>query len=311
MEAFKFSNGLQIPSLGLGTWNSPPDQVKNAVRVALEKGYRHLDCARIYENEEQVGEALEQSMKQLNIKREDIFITSKLWCTFFRPDLVRKACEKTLSDLRLSYLDLYLIHWPVAFEPGDDLWPKVHGGDTCRLDDTPLMDTWKAMEKLVDEGLVKSIGLSNFNRRQIDDVLKICRIKPVCLQIEIHANFPNTKLVEYAQSKGLVVTAYSPLGSPVAAPGRTNLLTEPWVLDIAKKHGKTAAQVLLRWLLQLNLVVIPKSVTPERIVENSKIFDFTLTPNEMKIMSTSGLNERQIGADVMRLHPEYPFHDEF
>ncbi|CAL8075177.1 unnamed protein product [Calicophoron daubneyi] len=311
MKTLEFSDGRHIPALGLGTWNSPPEQVKNAVKVALETGYRHIDCALIYGNEHQIGEALEQSMKKLNIKREDIFITSKLWCTYFRPNLVRKACEKTLSDLRIPYLDLYLIHWPVAFEPGEELLPQVPGGDTCRLDDTSLMDTWRAMEKLVDEGLVRSIGVSNFNHCQIDSVLKICRIKPVCLQVEIHANFPNTKLVEYAQSKGLVVSAYSPLGSPVDSPGRTNLLKESWVLDIANKHGKTPAQVLLRWLLQRNLVVIPKSVTPERIVENFKIFDFTLTPSEMKVLSTSGLNERQLVSEIMMLHPEYPFREEF
>ncbi|CAL8075181.1 unnamed protein product [Calicophoron daubneyi] len=303
METLEFSDGQRIPVLGLGTWNSPARQVKNAVKVALEAGYRHIDCAYLYGNEKQVGEALDESLKELKLKREDVFVTSKLWCTFHQPELVRKCCEKSLSDLRLSHLDLYLIHWPFAMQDS-------HGHPNSSHSPS-LADTWKAMERLVDDGLVRSIGVSNFNRRQIDGILNICRIKPVNLQIEIHANFPNTKLVEYAQSKGLVVTAYSPLGSPAAAPGRTNLLTQPWVISVAKNHNKTPAQVLLRWLLQRRIVVIPKSVTPSRILENSKIFDFTLSSDEMKVMSTSGLNERQIRFSGMKSHPEYPFNDEF
>ncbi|CAL8075208.1 unnamed protein product, partial [Calicophoron daubneyi] len=168
-----------------------------------------------------------------------------------------------------------------------------------------------AVEKLVDDGLVRSIGVCNFSRRQIDRILEKCRIRPANLQVEIHANFPNAKLVKYAQSKGLTVTAYRPLGRPDLATEKTNLLLQPWVTAIAKKHNKTPAQVLLRWLLQREIIVIPKSVTPARIVENSKIFDFTLTPDEMEIINTSGLNERGIPVEGMKLHPEYPFNDKF
>ncbi|THD22614.1 Aldo-keto reductase [Fasciola hepatica] len=311
METVEFSNGQKMPVLGLGTWTSPSDKVKAAVLSALEAGYRHIDGAFVYGNEQAVGEALKDGMKRLNLRREDVFITSKVWCTYFRPELVRKCCETTLKDLQLSYVDLYLIHWPVALKPGDINFPKSGDGETLELDHPPLAETWKAMEKLVDDKLVRSIGISNFNKRQIDMILGMCRIKPVNLQVEIHANFPNTKLVEYAQSKGLTVTAYAPLGSPGASPGEVDLLTAPWVCEIADRHQRTTSQILLRYLLQRNIVVIPKSVTPSRIVENSKIFDFKLSDEEMRLLNTRGVNKRQFVLASMRLHPEYPFKDEF
>ncbi|CAH8566613.1 unnamed protein product [Heterobilharzia americana] len=307
MNSLKMENGHSIPIIGLGTWNSPPGEVGAAVKKALEAGYRHIDCAYLYNNEAEIGKALEDAMKELSLKREDIFITSKLWNTFFRPEHVRKACENTLKNLRLDYLDLYLIHWPV---PLQIFFPTGPDGRLC-LDDVPHEETWKEMEKLVDEGLTKSIGLSNFNKRQIESILKHCRIKPVNLQIEIHANFPNTKLVEYAQSIGLTVTAYAPLGSPAGIPGRSNLLTEPWVVSIAEHHKKTPAQVLLRYLVQRNLIVVPKSVTAKRIEENFQIFDFKLSNEEMHQLNTKGLNKRQFELQQMSEHPEYPFKEEY
>ncbi|KAF7255794.1 hypothetical protein EG68_07328 [Paragonimus skrjabini miyazakii] len=165
------------------------------------------------------------------------------------------------------------------------------------------------MEELVDEGLVKSIGLSNFNQRQIAHVLAHCRIRPVNLQIEIHANFPNTSLVDYAQSIGLTVTAYAPLGSPGGFRGKTNLLTESWVTETAKRNRKTCAQILLRYCLQRGLIVIPKSSKPHRIKENIQVFDFELSKEDMHQLSTSGLNERQFRFEKLRHHPEYPFDD--
>nr|CAX77276.1 aldo-keto reductase family 1, member B4 (aldose reductase) [Schistosoma japonicum] len=310
MEPLKMNNGRSIPVIGLGTWNSPPGEVGAAVKKALEIGYRHLDCAYFYRNEAEIGEALENALKSLRLKREDIFITSKLWNTFFRPEHVRKACEETLKDLRLNYLDLYLVHWPVPLKYGGDLFPKDSNGQLC-LDNVPHEDTWKEMEKLVDEGLVKSIGLSNFNKRQIQNILEHCRIKPANLQIEIHANFPNIKLVEYAQSVGLTVTAYAPLGAPMSSPESVDLLTEPWVLEIAHRHKKTPAQVLLRYLLQRKLIVVPKSVTFKRIEENFQVFDFQLSNEEMHELNTKGSNERQYKLLQMSGHQEYPFKEEY
>ncbi|TGZ71673.1 hypothetical protein CRM22_002509 [Opisthorchis felineus] len=215
--SLKLLSGESIPMLGLGTWTAPPGTMKTVIFSALKAGYRHIDAAFLYGNEKDIGEALEESMKKLNIQREDIFITTKCWCTHLRPEYVRKCCQMSLSDLRLPYVDLYLIHWPVAFQHSDVSFPRASNGHDFLLDDVPLLDTWKAMENLVDDGMVRAIGLSNFNRRQIDTIMNGARIKPVNLQIEINANFPNTKLVEYAQASGLTVTAYAPLGSPSAA----------------------------------------------------------------------------------------------
>ncbi|KER19237.1 hypothetical protein T265_15607, partial [Opisthorchis viverrini] len=228
--SLKLLSGGSIPMLGLGTWTAPPGLMKTVIFSALKAGYRHIDAAFLYGNEKDIGEALEESMKKLHIKREDIFITTKCWCTHLRPEYVRDCCQTSLSDLRLLYVDLYLIHWPVAFQVcmriifplaelkhSDVSFPMASNGQDFLVDDVPLLDTWKAMESLVDEGMVRAIGLSNFNRRQIDKIMNGARIKPVNLQIEINANFPNTKLVEYAQASGLTVTAYAPLGSPSAA----------------------------------------------------------------------------------------------
>ncbi|CAH8580718.1 unnamed protein product [Dicrocoelium dendriticum] len=311
VPTIKLSKDVSMPVFGLGTWNSPADEVKLAVRTALEAGYRHIDCALVYGNEKEIGEELAQSMKKLNLKREDIFITTKLWCTHFRRDLVRKCCETSLKNLQIPYIDLYLVHWPVALKPGDELLPRTEDGFHFAPDKVPLLETWKAMEELVTAGLVKTIGVSNFNRRQLDLILKNCNIKPVNLQVEIHANFMNSKLVDYARSKGLTITAYSPLGSPAAAPGEVNLLTEPWVCEVAKRYNKSAAQVLLRLLLQLNIAVVPKSVTPSRIISNFQVFDFTLKDEDVHTLSTKGLNQRQLVSKEMELSDEYPFKDEF
>ncbi|KAA3681293.1 aldehyde reductase [Paragonimus westermani] len=299
MTFIKLSDGYEIPTVGLGTWRCSASTIRQSVSCALETKYRHFDCAYLYGNEKGIGEALEESLKRLSLKRETIFVTSKvneslwislyisshrqLWCTYFRPELVRRCCMQSLANLRLQYIDLYLMHSPMALQ---------------------------AMEKLVDGGLVKSIGLSNFNQRQISHILAHCRIRPVNLQIEIHANFPNTCLVDYAHSVGLTVTAYAPLGSPGGFRGKTNLLTESWVTEIAKRHQKTCAQILLRYCLQRGLIVIPKSSKPHRIKENIQVFDFELSEEEMDQLNTSGLNERQFRFEKLKHHPEYPFHDD-
>ncbi|CAH8509583.1 unnamed protein product [Schistosoma turkestanicum] len=270
MKSILMNNGCSIPMIGLGTWNSPPDEVGAAVHKALTIGYRHLDCAYIYKNENEIGLTLENSMQSLKLNRDDLFITSKLWHTGHRPENVKPFCEISLKNLRLNYFDLYLIHSPVSFKAGTVDFPTDENNNPL-FDTVPLEETWKAMENLVDEGLVKSIGLSNFNKRQIETILKHCRIKPANLQVEIHANFPNTKLVEYAQSVGITVTAYAPLGSPARSPLSANLLTAPWIMAMAEKHNKTPAQILLRYLIQRDIIVVPKSVTNDRIVENFQV----------------------------------------
>ncbi|VDL62814.1 unnamed protein product [Hymenolepis diminuta] len=286
---------FEIPYLGFGTYKLAAEDVVPALSAALEVGYRHIDCAHLYLNEEEIGNALQDWFKSGKLKREDLFITSKLWNTYHRPDLVKGACLKSMERLKVSYLDLYLIHWPVAYKPGDNILPVCENGKVL-FDKSDLVMTWKAMEELVKEGLVRHIGISNFNERQIQRIIDEAAIKPVMLQIESNPHFPNQNLINFAREHGILSTAYAPLGSPYREiqdrPYR--LIEEPIILKIAKKHGKTPAQVIIRNGIQRGVCVIPKSRTPERIRENFQVFDFELTEDEMKEIETLGIYERQI-----------------
>lgn len=313
----------KMPLVGLGTWKSSPGQVKTAVSYALEIGYRHIDCASGYSNEHEIGEALHEKIQTNKcIKREDIFITSKLWNTKHHPDDVEPACRKTLADLQVDYLDLYLMHWPMAFERGSIMMPINEDG-TVRYADTDYKDTWKAMEKLVEKGWVKALGLSNFNARQIDDLLSTVTHRPVVNQIECHPYLNQSKLVDHCTKRRIVVTAYSPLGSsdrPWARPDDPKLLEDPRILEIAKKYGKSPAQVIIRWQLQREVVCIPKSTTPSRIKENIEVFDFILAEEDMQQIDSFDCNGRLIVPTIVRdgvrvwrdsSHPYFPFNDSY
>jgi len=274
------NTGAAMPQLGLGTWKSKPGEVAAAVEAALRAGYRHIDAAHVYGNEKEVGAGIRAS----GVPRADIFVTSKLWNTKHHPDDVEASCRTTLSDLGLDYLDLYLVHWPHAFQRGDNTFPKNDDG-TVKYDETlHPTDTWLAMEKLVGAGLTKAIGVSNFNSEQIEDVLKKGSIKPATNQVECHPYLGQAKLLEFCRARDITLTAYSPLGSPDrpwAQPGEATLLEDPQLKEIAAKHGKSTAQVLIRWQIQRGVIVIPKSVTASRIKENGDVFDFKLSEEEM------------------------------
>ncbi|KAL9652080.1 hypothetical protein ABK040_015882 [Willaertia magna] len=280
----KLNNGHSIPQIGLGTWQSERNEVSKAITVALEKGYRHIDCAAIYGNEDVIGKAIQNYLQQQQqnntrpIKREDLFITSKLWNTCHRKEHVKGACKETLKNLKLTYLDLYLIHWPLAFPFNDENIRDEKGG-FVKLDNVPLMETWKAMEELVDEGLVRSIGISNFTSQLILDLNSYARIKPAILQNECHPYLNQKDLIKLCKQLGIVFESYSPLG-------HATVLNDEIIAQIAQRHKKSVGQIVLRWNLQLGNVIIPKSTNPSRIEENLNILDFELTDKEMNKISS-------------------------
>jgi len=294
--SFTLNNGNKIPSIGFGTWKiNKQEDVATSVYEALKIGYRHIDCAAAYCNEKFVGETLEKAFKELSIKREDVFITSKLWNTHHKAEHVRKACETTLANLRLKYLDLYLIHWPVAFEfTGVFDFKSVEelgkAGDDHRvlLAKVSLYETWREMEKLVEDGLVKNIGVCNFNACQLNDLLGYAKIKPVVDQIEYHPYYQTEDILDYCKRENILVTGYSSLGS-----GAQNApVKDEAIIKIGEKYGKTAAQVILRWSLQKGMAIIPKSITPSRIKENFEIFDFQLDEKDMAAIDNLNKNEK-------------------
>ena len=258
MQTMKLSNGKLIPAIGYGTWQSPDSEITvEGVKTAISNGYRHIDAAAVYGNEQSVG----RGIAECGIPREELFITSKVWNTERGYEKTLAAFEKTLSDLRLDYLDLYLIHWPAAPHMFED-WEAIN------------LATWKAMTELYQAGKVKAIGVSNFKPHHLTALMKT-EVKPMVNQIEFHPGLLQTDTVRYCHENGILVEAWSPLGT-----GR--MLSNPLLQEIADHYGKSAAQLCIRWCMQHNVLPLPKSVTPSRIEENFRVFDFEVSDDDMK-----------------------------
>ncbi|XP_055377209.1 aldo-keto reductase family 1 member B1-like [Condylostylus longicornis] len=308
----KQNDGIKIPALGLGTYTSTGGDCERAVKDAIDLGYRHFDTAYFYENEAEVGAAVRAKIKEGVIQRSDVTIVSKLWCHFHDPERVEDACRKSLKNFGLDYIDVYLMHWPYGYEYQGDkvMFPTDTSGNVI-LSDVDYVDTWKAMEKLIDLRLVKSIGVSNFNSEQLTRLLSVAKIKPVHNQIECHPALNQKKLIKFCKERDIIVTAYCPLGRPDPAKKTPNYIFDDKVKEIGEKYNKTAAQIVLRYLYEIDAVPIPKSVTKERIRQNIDIFDFKLTDEEHKILDSYNTGERLIPMDHAKNSKYYPFNVEY
>lgn len=305
MQTIRLAGGAEMPSVGLGMWKIAPEVIGELLPAAVEAGYRHFDNACDYGNEATVGESLSQILNHQLCRREDLWITSKLWNTYHAPEHVRPAVEKTLSDLKLDYLDLYLIHFPISqkyvpietrYPPG---WIYDPAAQPPRMEFAPVAihETWQAMEELVTAGLVKNIGISNFGISLIRDLLAHAKIRPAVLQVELHPYLTQETLLRYCQQEGIAVTAFSPLGAvsylslKMAEPSES-VLNEPILKVFAQRHNKTPAQILLRWGLQRGTAIVPKTSQLQRLKENLDLFDFSLTEEELNSLSSLNRNRR-------------------
>uniref|UniRef100_A0A1A9W0A2 NADP-dependent oxidoreductase domain-containing protein n=1 Tax=Glossina brevipalpis TaxID=37001 RepID=A0A1A9W0A2_9MUSC len=311
--SFELNNGMQIPFLGFGTGGLRRERATKYIYDAVKIGYRLIDCAYLYQNEAYIGVGLRDLLQDQVVKREDLFITSKLWNTFHRPECVERAICTTLQDLKLKYLDLYLMHWPMGYYEGAALIPR----DACgriKFSDVDYVDTWKAMEKLVEEGATKSIGLMNFNKRQIDRILDACTIPPVINQVECHPYLTQKKLIAYCRKQKILPACYCPSGSLAFPDSRheRRVLDHEIVTKLKHKHDKMPTQILIRYQIQRGNVTVPKAMTSAEMISNFDVFDWCLDENDMKDLDSMNQNKRFVGLfrDAGR-HKYFPFWDEY
>ncbi|VDK46832.1 unnamed protein product [Anisakis simplex] len=318
VDCVTLPTGAKLPLLGLGTWLSKDENaLYKAIETAIDSGYRLFDTAFLYGTERGVGNALSAMISQGKITREQLFIETKLPFTAHSPPNVEKVVQQQLKALKTDYIDLYLIHCPCAVKPKNDQFAPLVENGRFAVDDVDHLETWRALESLYKKGILKAIGLSNFNKEQIERIYEKAEIKPHNLQIEAHLYFPQKELRQYCRSRNIAVTAYAPLGSP----GRKDFrpdgfwpegepLKDPTVQVVAEKHKKTPAQILLRFLVENGFCVIPKSTNPEHIRENINIFDFKLDDEDRIKLDAVSRRVRLFIFDYFGHHPCYPMKDQ-
>ncbi|XP_026325405.1 aldo-keto reductase AKR2E4-like [Hyposmocoma kahamanoa] len=301
------NNGIKMPAVAFGTYlgfdqngvvTPKNHELRDVVSKAIDIGWRHFDTAAIYGTEQELGEGVRMKIDDGNVKREDIFITTKLWNTKHKRDQVAQALRESLKNLGLNYVDLYLIHWPIGLNEDNS-----HSA-------VDYMETWRGMEDVQKLGLAKSIGVSNFNKGQLERVLKEGSVKPAALQIEVHPQITQSELVDFAQSNDIVVMGYSPFGSLVNRydmPLPPPRIDDPVLVEIAEKYGKTTPQVVLRWAVDRNIVPIPKTMKVHRLEENINIFDFKLQKDEIDKINAFDKGLRYTLPSFWQSHPFYPF----
>ena len=296
----------------------------NAVYVAIKHGYRHIDTAFIYQNENEVGDGIERAIREGLVKREALFVTTKCWLTYLRQDRVEQCLKKSLENLKLDYVDLYLVHWPMALKQTDESNFPENSDGLIEIDETiEPIETWKAFEALKKLNLVRSLGVSNFNSIQLQSLLAACSIKPTVNQIECHPYLNQDALIRICHENEIRVISYCPLGStpPASSKGHSSnlnpksprLLDDPIVKELAKKYGKSEAQILIRYHIEKQLIVIPKSINEERIKQNLQVFDFELTPEDLARLNGLQKPYRYCTFDLkgLNFHKEYPFSAEY
>ena len=304
MKTVTLAGGQEMPLLGLGTWKMFEGSAYAAVKSAIELGYRHIDCAWIYDNEADVGKALHDCFKQKIVSRDDLFITTKLWNDRHRPEHVAAALKEQLVDLQLNYVDMYLIHWPVAHQFGH---PRPESGtDFESLVDVPLNDTWNAVIECQNAGLCRNIGVSNFSQSKIDDLTAATGVKPSCLQVESHPYFKQSQLLDYCDKNDIAFVAYCPLGSG-DRPEQMKGLNEPKLFDcqalkeIADAHSITTAQVMLSWAVNRGSIPIPKSANAQRQKENLESAQIELNESEMNAIADINVEHRFVDGTFWEL----------
>lgn len=285
MKTLKFRNNDEMPAIGLGTWKSAKGKVEEAVKIALEEGYRHIDCAATYGNEAEIGNAFSEVFSEGKIKREEVWVTSKLWNDSHQKEHVIPALKQTLKDLQLDYLDLYLMHWPVAFKHGVGFPEK--DDDYLSLEEVPIIETWNAMIEAKKQGLVKHIGVSNFSIKKMEDLMSKTEDIPEMNQVELHPFLQQDSLLDFSKKNNIHLTAYSPLGSgdrikEMKAENEPSLLEEPVIKKIAEKHSATPGQILISWSVERGTAVIPKSTSKGHIISNLESEKIHLDSQDME-----------------------------